>query len=100
MALIPDNFERSCADFAYVFSLFAPAVILVGLLITVFLLAFLYKRPKEEYMFYVYFIIGLVVMIGTTMALYKNYPGIFCGFFIIYLLSVLVAPILDFAFKQ
>jgi len=100
MPLIPENFERSCADFAYVFTLFVPSFILIALLITVLVMALAYKKPKEEYMFYVYFMIGLVVMIGTTVALYKNYPGIFCGFFIVYLISALVSPILDFAFKQ
>ena len=94
--LRPDfNFERSCSDFAFVISLIVPTIVTFILLIVV-VVQVVKKRPKDSYMPYVYIISALVVIFFSTFALYYNFPGIFCGFFLVYLFTaVFIPPILQ-----
>jgi len=94
--LRPDfNFERSCSDFAFVISLIVPSIVTFVLLIIV-IIQVVRKKPKETYMGYVYIIVVLAVIFLSTFALYYNFPGIFCGFFLVYLFSaVFIPPILE-----
>lgn len=90
--LRPDfNFERSCSDFAFVISLIVPSIVTFVLLIVV-IIKVVQKKPKETYMAYVYIMIVLVGIFLSTFALYYNFPGIFCGFFLVYLFSAIFLP--------
>lgn len=90
------DLERSCAKFAIVFMSVVPSLIGTGLFITILVMA-IQKKPWNAYMFYVYYLMALLVMMGCAYFLYKRYPGIFCGFFIVYLISLMVQPIVNFA---
>ena len=94
--LRPDfNFERSCSDFAFVMSLIVPIIVWFALLIVV-LVKVAQKKPKETYMVYVWIMLALVVIFFSTFALYYNFPGIFCGFFLVYLfVAIFLPPILE-----
>lgn len=94
--LRPDfNFERSCSDFAFVISVIVPSIVSFVLLIVV-LVKVAQKKPKENYMGYVYIIVALVIIFFSTFALYYNFPGIFCGFFLVYLFfAIFLPPILE-----
>lgn len=90
--LRPDfNFERSCSDFAFVISLIVPSIVIFVLLVVVSIQLF-WKKPKETYMVYVWIIVALAVILFSTFALYYNFPGIFCGFFLVYLFSAIFLP--------
>lgn len=90
------DFEKSCAKFAIVFSMIVPTLIGLGLLITIIVMA-VQKKPKNDYLFFVYYLIGLIIVSGAAFLLYNRFPGIFCGFFLIYLLSLFLQPIVNFA---
>jgi hypothetical protein len=98
--LRPDfNFERSCSDFAFVISLIVPSIETFVLLIVV-IIQVVRKKPKETYMAYVYIIVALVFIFFSTFALYYNFPGIFCGFFLVYLFSaIFLPPIIEASMK-
>jgi hypothetical protein len=90
--LRPDfNFERSCSDFAFVMSLIVP--FFVGIFLTIVVIVkVIQKKPRETYMGYVYIIVALAVIFFSTFVLYSNFPGIFCGFFLVYLFSAIFLP--------
>lgn len=89
------DFEKSCAKFAIVFTLIVPTLLVLALLIVIIVMA-VQKKPKDEYLFYVYYLIGLFLWIGVARFLYQGYPGIFCGFFIVYIASLMIQPIVNF----
>lgn len=90
--LRPDfNFERSCSDFAFAISLIVPSIVTFVLIIVMIVKA-AKKDPKDSYMPYVYILATLVVIVGSTFALYYNFPGIYCGFFLVYLFSAIFIP--------
>lgn len=89
------DFEKSCAKFAIVFTLIFPTLLAIALLIVIIVMA-VQKKPKEDYLFYVYYLVGLIISIGTARFLYQGYPGIFCGFFIVFVTSLLIQPIVNF----
>lgn len=93
------DFEKSCATFGIVISLIVPILIGIALLVTVIVMA-VQKKPKQEFLFYVYYLLVLVFVAGSAYILYNKYPGIYCGFFIIFILGLYIQPILNFTFSK
>lgn len=96
MPLLPfDTFEKSCSEFAIVFTLFVPLLLFFALLITVLVKKFAQKQPWDAIKFYVYHLIALGILLVFSFFLYSKVPGIFCGFFIVYLIFLFVQPFLS-----
>ena len=96
MPLIPfDTFEKSCSEFAIVFTMSFPILIFIGLLVTVLVKKFAYKQTWDDIKFYVYYMIAFFILITSAVFLYSKVPGIFCGFFMVYFVFLLVQPFIS-----
>lgn len=94
MSLLPfDTFEKSCSEFAIIFTLVIPLLILFALLIMVLVKKFAQKQSWDEIKFYVYYMITLSILIIGAIILYSKVPGIFCGFFLVYLICLFIQPL-------
>lgn len=93
------DFEKSCATFATVFTVFVPTITCLVLIIIIGIMA-AKKKPVQEYMPFIIYLIVLSFLIFLTIALRNKYPGILCGFFIVYLGALYIQPLINYGLFQ
>lgn len=89
------GFEKSCATFATVFTLFVPTITSILLIIIIGIMA-ARKKPVKDYMWMIIYLAVLIFLMLATIALRIKLPGVLCGFFIVYLGVLFMQPIVNF----